>query len=228
MCAHYENVPAPDWFPDFFGSTPPDSPGRLDLWPGYLGSFVRLAPRPTGAQADENSKAPRRETLNGLFGLLPQWAVDEKLARSTYNARSETVSSKPSFRDAWRKARHCIIPALAIYEPDWRSGKAISTRIERTDGRPMGIAGLWDAWKKADGSWLMSYTMLTINADEHPLMREFHKPADEKRMVVILPESSYEGWLGAPANESAAYLNPFSATDLVARPQLVSGRSGLF
>jgi hypothetical protein len=47
-------------------------------------------------------------------------------------------------------------------------------------------------------------------------------------MVVILPESSYEGWLGAPANESAAYLNPFSATDLVARPQLVSGRSGLF
>jgi putative SOS response-associated peptidase YedK len=90
----------------------------------------------------------------------------------------------------------------------------------------MGIAGLWDTWKKPDGSWLMSYTMLTINADEHPLMRDFHKPADEKRMVVILPESSYEGWLSAPAKESAAYLNPFSAADLVARPQLVSGRSG--
>ena len=225
MCAHYENVPAPDWFPECFGSAPPESPGKLDLWPGYLGSFVRLGTGPA-ADADKRFEAPRREAVNGLFGLLPHWAVDEKLARSTYNARSETVASKPSFRDAWRKARHCIIPAQAIYEPDWRSGKAIPTRIERADGRPMGIAGLWDAWKKPDGSWLLSYTMLTINADDHPLMRHFHKPADEKRMVVILPESSYESWLTAPANESASSLKPFSAADLIARPQLVSGRSG--
>jgi len=68
--------------------------------------------------------------------------------------------------------------------------------------------------------------MLTINADEHPLMRDFHKPAEEKRMVVILPESSYEAWLSAPANASAVYLNPFPAADLVASPQLVSSRSG--
>ena len=227
MCAHYENVPAPDWFPDFFGATLPESPGKLDLWPGYLGSFVRLAPGLIEPEPDDRFNAPpRRETVNGVFGLLPHWAADERLARSTYNARSETVSSKPSFRDAWRKARHCVIPARAIYEPDWRSGKAISTRIERADGRPMGIAGLWDAWQKPDGSWLLSYTMLTINADEHPLMRDFHKPAEEKRMVVILPESSYEAWLSAPANASAVYLNPFPAADLVASPQLVSSRSG--
>lgn len=226
MCAHYENVPAPNWFPDFFGSEPPDSSGKLDLWPGYLGSFVRRASEFADTRADQRAELPQREARNGLFGLLPHWAADEKLARSTYNARSETLASKPSFRDAWRKARHCIIPALAIYEPDWRSGKAIATRIERADGRPMGIAGLWDAWRKSDGSWLLSYTMLTINADDHSLMCQFHKPADEKRMVVILPESCYEGWLSASANESGAYLNPFPAADLVASPQLASIRSG--
>jgi putative SOS response-associated peptidase YedK len=53
-------------------------------------------------------------------------------------------------------SRHCVIPAQAIYEPDWRGGKAVATRIERADGEPMGIAGLWDSRKQPDGSWLHS------------------------------------------------------------------------
>ena len=246
MCAHYEHVPAPDWFPRYFGAKPPASFGKLDLWPGYLGSFVRLAvtgtPRPEAAHIEPVRVEPVRvepvhvepahadltefEAVNGLFGLVPHWAADLKLARSTYNARSETVATKPSFRDAWRKGRHCIIPARAIYEPDWRSGKAIATRIERADGRPLGVAGLWDTWKKPDGSWLYSYTMLTINADTHRLMQNFHKPADEKRMVVILPESSYGDWLRAPAASSSGFLTQFPADELVARSDPVSARSG--
>ena len=39
--------------------------------------------------------------------------------------------------------------------------------------------------------------MLTINADGHELMCQFHKPVDEKRMVVILPPDSYDHWLKA-------------------------------
>ena len=241
MCAHYEHVPAPDWFPRYFGAKPPESLGKLDLWPGYLGSFVRLAvtgtSRPEAARVEQvdveqahvepaHADLTEYEAVNGLFGLVPHWAADLKLARSTYNARSETVATKPSFRDAWRKGRHCIIPARAIYEPDWRSGKAIATRIERADGRPLGIAGLWDTWKNPDGSWLCSYTMLTINADTHPLMRNFHKPADEKRMVVILPESSYGDWLRAPAAGSSVFLTQFPADELVARDDPVSARSG--
>jgi putative SOS response-associated peptidase YedK len=53
------------------------------------------------------------------------------------------------------------------------------------EGQPLGIAGLWSSWKSPKAEWIHSYTMLTINADDHPLMRLFHKPADEKRMVVI-------------------------------------------
>ena len=105
---------------------------------------------------------------------------------------------------------------MAIYEPDWRSGKAISTRISRADGHPMGIAGLWDAWKQIDGTWLHSYTMLTINADSHDLMKSFHKPTDEKRMVVILPEAVYGDWLTATPEHSQEFLRPYPADRLVA------------
>ncbi|KPW36306.1 Orf14 [Pseudomonas coronafaciens pv. atropurpurea] len=52
-----------------------------------------------------------------------------------------------SFRHAWRHAQHCIIPAVAIYEPDWRSGKTVVTRIARADGELLGIAGLWEQWR---------------------------------------------------------------------------------
>lgn len=85
------------------------------------------------------------------------------------------MATKPSFREARKRGQHCIIPAQAIYEPDWRSGKAIPARIEREDGKPMGIAGLWLSWKSPQGEWVHSYTMLTITADAHPLKNQFHK-----------------------------------------------------
>lgn len=211
MCAHYEGVPDPKAYAEIFLACAPPEFGKADLWPGYLGSFIRRNPHGNAGDA----AVPEREGVNGVFGLVPHWASDLKLSRSTYNARSETVASKPSFRDAWRKSRHCIIPATAIYEPDWRSGKAVATRISRADGRPMGIAGLWDAWKTSDGAWLHSYTMLTINADHHGLLKAFHKPTDEKRMVVILPEGSYGDWLCAPAQLSMAFMQAYPADRLV-------------
>jgi len=41
-----------------------------------------------------------------------------------------------------------------------------------------------------DGHWPMK--TLTVNADDHPLMKRFHKPNDEKRSVVIVPPTQYE------------------------------------
>ena len=214
MCAHYENAVDPRLLREVFQVDPPASAVKTDLWPGYTGTFIRRHPH-----ADVGDDAvPEREALAGVFGLVPHWATDLKLARHTYNARSETVAVKPSFRDAWHKAQHCIVPAQAIFEPDWRSGKAVPTRISRTDGRPMGLAGLWDAWRQPDGRWLHSYTMLTINADTHELMRAFHKPTDEKLMVVILPEAAYDDWLRAPTAQSQEFLRPYPAQQLQAEP----------
>ena len=78
----------------------------------------------------------------------------------------------------------------------------------------MGIAGLWSWWKSPKGDVLHSYTMLTINADEHPLMKQFHKPTDEKRMVVILPENRYDEWLLATADQSTAFMELYPSEAL--------------
>ena len=210
MCSHYESVRDRQILKRHFQLDDIPESGKWDMWPGYLGPFIRRH-----EFADVGDEAvPEREVLQGSFGLIPHWATDTKIARQTYNARSETVAVKPSYRDAWKKGHHCIIPADAFYEPDWRSGKAISTRISRADGEPMGIAGLWSWWKSPKGDVLHSYTMLTINADEHPLMKQFHKPTDEKRMVVILPENRYDEWLRATADQSAAFMKLYPSEAL--------------
>lgn len=214
MCSHYQAPPTPELYRTAFAVEPPTVQGKNDVWPGYPAGFIR---RHEHADVGDDA-VPEREALTGLFGMVPHWAKDTKISHRTYNARSETVAEKPSYRDAWRKAQHCIIPAEAIYEPDWRSGKAIPTRIERVDGQPMGIAGLWSSWKAPKGEVIHSFTMLTINADEHPLMRNFHKPGDEKRMVVILPEERYSDWLNSSVEEGTKFLQPYPASKMEAAP----------
>ena len=210
MCSHYQAVKERDRFFRHFGVYPPDDSGKYDLWPGYSGVMLR---RPRAADSGDEA-VPEMETLAGLFGLLPHWAKDQKLARNTFNARSETAHEKPSFRDAWRNRQHCIIPADAFFEPDWRSGRAVATRFSRADGEPMGIAGLWSWWKSPAGTVLYSYSMLTINADDHPLLRNMHRPGDEKRMLVILPRAAYADWLDAPGGRSKEFMRQFAADQL--------------
>jgi putative SOS response-associated peptidase YedK len=213
MCAHYQGLRQPQSYLHAFGAQPPEGVLRTDIWPGYESGFIRRPP-----EADTGDEAvPARQALKGLFGLVPHWAKDLSLAKRTYNARSETVADKPSFRDAWRRAQHCIIPAEAIFEPDWRSGRAVSARIARADGQPMGIAGLWAQWTSPQGERLHSFTMLTINADAHPLMKQFHKPGEEKRMVVVLPEAQYGDWLQARAQDRLDFLRPYPAEALQAQ-----------
>ena len=211
MCSHYQSVKDQERFRRHFGVAAPPDPGREDLWPGYAGSFIRG--HPMAEVGDE--AVPPMEALTGLFGLVPHWSADTKIARHTYNARSETVAVKPSFRDAWKHAQHCIIPAEAFFEPDWRSGRAVATRIASAEGEPLGIAGLWARWRSPQGELVHSFTMLTINADAHPLMQQFHKPGEEKRMVVILAPQHYQDWLAAAPAESLGFLRAWPAERLV-------------
>ena len=141
MCSHYQAVKEREKFLRHFGLASPPEDGKLDMWPGYLGAFIRKHPH---AEVGDEA-VPAYEALNGLFGLVPHWATDTKITKSTYNCRSETAANKPSFRDAYKRNQRCIIPADAIYEPDWRSSKAISMRIAHVSGEPLGIAGLWSS-----------------------------------------------------------------------------------
>ncbi|MCR8341403.1 MULTISPECIES: SOS response-associated peptidase [Pseudomonas aeruginosa group] len=208
MCSHYE---APETERLIAGhGVAPEGQFKIDLWPCYEGPFIRLLNDESAEQ-----EVPELEAVVGQFGLLPSWAKARSLGRNTYNARTETVATKPTYRMAWRKAKHCIIPAAAIYEPDWRSGKSVPTRISRTDGGIMSIAGLWELWKTPDGE-LHSYTMLTVNADDHALMQNFHKPGSEKRMVVILPNGLIQDWLRAPVERSMDFMRQYPADRLQA------------
>jgi putative SOS response-associated peptidase YedK len=91
-----------------------------------------------------------------------------------------------------------------FYEPSYESGKAVRWKIERKDLEPFGIACLWDRWTDpATGELVVSFSMLTVNADEHPVMKQFHKPGDEKRTPVLVPNAQFERWLGA--DDAAAH-----------------------
>jgi putative SOS response-associated peptidase YedK len=186
-----------------------------ESFPGYLAPIIRESREFTGVI----------ECLPAMFGMVPHWA-DTKLARQTYNARTETVSTKPSFRNAWKRNQFCIIPAANFFEPNYETGKPVRWRISHADERSIGIAGIWE-WKASgpDGLPLLSFSMLTVNADEHPLMKRFHKPGDEKRMLVILHPDQYQGWLeGALVNSDEVY-RPYPAEQLVAVPDPLAPRT---
>jgi len=218
MCSHYQTLKDAEMLLKKFGVTRPGVLGKYDMCPRYQGIFVR---RPPEHDAGDDA-VPDLESMVGRWGLISGSTRPDALAGaeklSTFNARDDRVANAFTFRNAWRRAQHCIIPADAIFEPDWRSGKAIATRFTRVDGAPLGIAGLWDRYRDAAGQVQESYTMLTINADEHPLFKHYHQSGKEKRMVVILPEGAYGDWLTAPAQESWDFLAPFPADRLIATP----------
>ncbi|GAA5177500.1 SOS response-associated peptidase family protein [Niveibacterium umoris] len=159
------------------------------------------------------------EWLPGMFGLVPHWGDPARLSRMTYNARSETVAEKPSFRNAWKQRQFGLIPVDCLYEPNYESGKAVRWRIERADGEPFALAGLWERRMNDEGPAHWSFSMLTVNADEHPFMRQFHKPGDEKRSVVVLDPDDYPGWLRARTEaEARSYLRLFDPDIMTASP----------
>jgi len=186
---------------------------KPESYPGYMAPLIRTA---EGLTPDDMFE---RQVDFGMFGLVPPWA-DVKLARSTYNARTETVATKPSFRSAWKRRQFCVIPMENFYEPSYETGAPVRWRIEHADGIPMSVAGIWE-WRPNGGPNdrpLVSFTMLTINADEHPLMKRFHKPEDEKRMIVLLEPDQVDEWLQSPIEMAPTFFQSYDAEKLVAEP----------
>jgi len=118
---------------------------------------------------------------------------------------------------------------LLNFSARWSGVINVSTlsklRRLRADGEPMGIAGLWSWWKSPKGDVLHSYTMLTINADQHPLMRQFHKPTDESGWWLSCRRIGYEDWLQAPADQSARFLNLYPSDALQSSTSMPSNLS---
>lgn len=139
------------------------------------------------------------------WGLIPWWAKDLKALRSTFNARAETVSTTPAFRDAWKDGRRCLVVVGAFYE--WRKPDRQPFAIALANKGPMTLAGLWDRWRNPEGESIRSFTIITTTPNE--LTGRIHD-----RMPVILGPEHWAQWLGeAPATDSElkAMLRPFPA-----------------
>ncbi|MBT9463179.1 SOS response-associated peptidase family protein [Hydrogenophaga sp.] len=222
MSTQFESLQLASLYPDAFNVPAPDTPAGRDVWPRKPGVFVRLVATEPVAEGAEPEK-PTLELATGQFGLVPTWvksASDAKL-RSTklVNARCEIVTTSNNFRDAWLGARRCIVPMMSFQEDDLRSGKPVPTRITRVDGKPMGVAGLWESWKGAGDEVIVSFCLLTVNANSHALMHRYGQPGSEKRMPAILNEGAYSAWLTAPHPEKAReFMRAYSAALLTANP----------
>lgn len=163
--------------------------------------------------------------LPGVFGLLPHWAKPD-LSRHTYNARSETVATLPSFRTAWRRRQLAIIPVQAFFEPNYETGRAVRWRIGRRDGQPFGLAGIWEQRTLDGGELQWSFSMLTVSADDHPLMSRFHAPGKDKRSVVVLDNDAWDAWLqGREESDLRRLLRTFDPERMSAEPAPRAARS---
>jgi putative SOS response-associated peptidase YedK len=147
------------------------------------------------------------------WGLIPSWAKDSSGAARMINARSETASTKPAFRDAL-KFRRCLIPADGFYE--WmRTGKTKQPYcFEVNDGELFAFAALWDRWKDASGKAIETCSILTTtpNAVTSPV---------HDRMPVILDPDTYDLWLDPGMENVAAasgLLQPFDARQMRCYP----------
>ena len=195
------------------------SPWRgAEVFPARQGAFVRAA---------RDMATHGKEIVTGRFGLVPSWTKTADIKFSTCNARSEELAQKATFKDPWRQGKRCIVPAAVFYEPCWESGKNRWWRFRRVDGHPWGLAGLWNTWvDRATGEVVESYTMLTLNADAHPLMNRMHKPdpsrpahLQDKRSVVPVEIEDVDQWLFGTQEQAARLIRLAPAEIFDAQPE---------
>ncbi|MBB5510629.1 SOS response-associated peptidase [Paraburkholderia atlantica] len=206
MCTSYEANPDDAW--DAFSLFPePDFDYKREIYKDYYAPIFRR-----GGDAFE--------TVGASFGIVPRRHIPPSVkAFDTMNARSESVGEKRSFSGAWKNLQLCLVPCRAFFEPNYETGKPVRWRIGTANGDPLAIAGLWRSWKEVDGSHTLSFTMLTVNSDEHPLMKRFHRPGAEKRSVVIVPPAQYSDWLSCGSTDEArSFLKLYPVEAMHAEP----------
>jgi len=191
MCGRFALFSEPDRFARYLDAQlalDPDS-WRPSWNIGPTRSILGVAERPDGG----------RQLDTYRWGLVPMWAKDPAALKSTFNARAETVATKPTFRSAFKRGR-ILVPADAFYE--WHTVGSTKTPnvFTRADGEPIVFAGLAERWQRPDGSLLRSATIITTGAG--PDMDGIHS-----RMPVILEPGTWEHWLD-PAVDDRDELEP--------------------
>jgi putative SOS response-associated peptidase YedK len=170
-------------------------PEEPSLFPEPRYNIAPGQPVPVVIEADGGRR------LRGMrWGLVPSWATDPKVGFRSINARSETVSTRPAFRAAFKR-RHCLVPASGFY--DWRTvGKQKLPTLFRPAYGLFGFAGLWETWHAGDdGEPLDTFTILTTDANA--TLAPTHE-----RMPVIVEPTDYATWLDATKSADGSLRKP--------------------
>ncbi|NOZ08836.1 MAG: SOS response-associated peptidase [FCB group bacterium] len=139
------------------------------------------------------------------WGLIPNWAKDLKIGARMINARAETLTEKPSYRNLLSRNR-CVVICDGYFE--WQQTAAAKTPfyIHFPDRSIMPLAGLWDRWRADGGKIIDSYTVITTTPGN--LLRPIHN-----RMPAILPADAIDKWIDTQhfsAESALSLLVPFS------------------
>jgi putative SOS response-associated peptidase YedK len=134
------------------------------------------------------------------WGLLPHATENPGGAPAPIHARAESVAELPMFADAFRQ-RRAIVPATEYYQRRTIGGSG-RYAVARRDGRPLAIAGLWNAFRRSDGESVRTYCITPIH----------------DRMLLVLDEPDWPVWLGEVAGDPATLLRPPTDDTLVLRP----------
>jgi putative SOS response-associated peptidase YedK len=135
-----------------------------------------------------------KQITTARWGLIPFWAKDKSIGNQMINARCETLSEKPSFKNLIKQKR-CLIPATGFYE--WKAIHGTKNKQAyhihlKTEGI-FTFAGLWDTWKDANGEVIVSATIITTASNL--LLSEIHD-----RMPVIISNQNFSKWLNNSSN----------------------------
>ncbi len=175
-----------------------------ETWPMFRAPMLR-----TAAEV-EAMTVPNLVTLDrdqfrvdiGHFGLIPYWVKPEDLhkRRNTQNARSETIAELVSYKSAWQRCRFALIPMENFFEPYYgperKNDRSVRWEIYRKDRQVFTVAAIWSEWtNRKTGEVLLSYSLITINADHHPIMKQFHRAGDEPRSLVVIPPEQRTAWV---------------------------------
>jgi len=155
------------------------------------------------------SKAGRREIVAANWGLVNHWSKDRSAAFRQINARAETLSVRPAYREAFR-SRRCVLPADGFYE--WRGPKGAREPLwfHRSDGGLMLFAGLYEGWiDPTTGEVSDTFTIITTEANE--VVKPIHD-----RMPAIIAAEAIDDWVAGDAPERLLAAPP--VTGLAVRP----------
>jgi putative SOS response-associated peptidase YedK len=198
MCGRFTQERPASELAEIFGAEPlVDDPG----------------PRYNVAPTDETLVVVQREERRAItayrWGLVPHWSTDLKAGSRMFNARAETLTTSPAFRDAFRR-RRCLVPVESFYE--WKREGTVRQpyRVVREDGRPLALAGLWAGWKDPSTEQVRrTFTIVTTTPNE--AMADLHD-----RMPVHLPDHAWDRWLQPAPAEPDELLAMLQPTDEIA------------